>query len=480
MAMVIRSQEAHASSSSSSLITSHPCHSYDVFLSFRGEDTRRSFTDHLYAALKQAGIHTFRDDDEMERGKQLEPELKKAICESAISIIVFSTNYASSKWCLDEVLTIIEENERLSSKHEVIPVFYNIEPSDVRNQTGSFEKAFSRYDDIIEAESDQQKKIQWSEKVNAWRASLRKAGSLTGMVLANGKPARSGSTPTQEHSTVWNTLGKEKSQGVSEPLPDAAIREFCDKHYDQLLPLMAEKVHQEKLRQVQTRLGFDNDEEKSGRSREQSRNSESKSLGERKDKRRRQASPSVKSGPSEYSYSQSAFSRLSSGETKTSREDCERKMYPRSVVFSRLGEKRQDVKSRLGDRKADVFSRLKSKSRARRERRAEARRSRREAMYGNEGKPERKVDPRSVRIAKCLNENQNSKDAPELTGGELTDLHPLLRHRRKSWQCTPSNSWPRLPWHALQAQHEDKSPRNQLRHISGTADALAATNYYQQ
>ncbi|GJY05156.1 TMV resistance protein N-like protein [Tanacetum coccineum] len=193
MAIVLRSQEAHASSSSSSSsssISCHPCYSYDVFLSFRGEDTRRSFTDHLYAALTQAGIRTFRDDDEMERGKLLEVELKKAICESAISIIVFSTNYASSKWCLDEVLTIIEENERLSSKHEVVPVFYNIEPSDVRNQTGSFENAFSRYDDIIETESDHQNKIQWSEKVNAWRASLKKAGSLTGMVLANGHEAK--------------------------------------------------------------------------------------------------------------------------------------------------------------------------------------------------------------------------------------------------------------------------------------------------
>ena len=29
---------------------------YDVFLSFRGEDTRKNFTDHLYAALDQRGI----------------------------------------------------------------------------------------------------------------------------------------------------------------------------------------------------------------------------------------------------------------------------------------------------------------------------------------------------------------------------------------------------------------------------------------
>ncbi|KAI3774407.1 hypothetical protein L1987_48962 [Smallanthus sonchifolius] len=122
----------------------------------------------------------------MDRGTLLGPELKKAIRESAISIIVFSRDYASSKWCLDEVVTIIQEQERLSSKHEVVPVFYDVEPSDVRNQTGSFEKAFGKYDNMIEAETDHQKKIEWLEKVKAWRVSLRKAGSLTGMVLANG------------------------------------------------------------------------------------------------------------------------------------------------------------------------------------------------------------------------------------------------------------------------------------------------------
>ncbi|XP_076903069.1 disease resistance protein RPV1-like [Bidens hawaiensis] len=155
--------------------------SYDIFLSFRGEDTRTTFTDHLYAALTQAGVRTFRDDDAMDRGRLLGPELKKAIGESAISIIVFSRNYASSKWCLDEVLTIIQEKERLYSTHEVVPVFYKVEPSDVRNQTGSFAEAFGEYD----------KKIEWVEKVKAWRDSLTKAGSLTGMVLtADGYEAK--------------------------------------------------------------------------------------------------------------------------------------------------------------------------------------------------------------------------------------------------------------------------------------------------
>jgi hypothetical protein len=50
---------------------------HQVFLSFRGEDTRRKFTDHLYTALVQAGIHRFRDDDEIQRGHNIELEIKQ-------------------------------------------------------------------------------------------------------------------------------------------------------------------------------------------------------------------------------------------------------------------------------------------------------------------------------------------------------------------------------------------------------------------
>jgi hypothetical protein len=50
-----------------------------VFLSFRGADTRKNFTDHLYKALVDAGIHTFRDDDEIRIGENIELELQKAI-----------------------------------------------------------------------------------------------------------------------------------------------------------------------------------------------------------------------------------------------------------------------------------------------------------------------------------------------------------------------------------------------------------------
>ncbi|GKC68762.1 reverse transcriptase domain-containing protein [Tanacetum coccineum] len=77
----------------------------------------------------------------------------------------------------------------------------------------------------------------------------------------------SGPSPTTNTSTVRNTVGKgkeiEKSQeSPNEPASDAALREFCDKNYNQLLPILAEKMHQEKvqhekLKAVKARLNFE-------------------------------------------------------------------------------------------------------------------------------------------------------------------------------------------------------------------------------
>ncbi|XVF70257.1 hypothetical protein PTKIN_Ptkin11bG0146400 [Pterospermum kingtungense] len=64
-------------------------HKYDVFLSFRGEDTRKNFTDHLYTALNRSGIITFKDDTKLKAGEGIAPELFKAIEESWCFVIVF-------------------------------------------------------------------------------------------------------------------------------------------------------------------------------------------------------------------------------------------------------------------------------------------------------------------------------------------------------------------------------------------------------
>ena len=104
---------------------------FEVFLSFRGEDTRASFTSHLYTALQNAGIVVFKDDESLPRGKQISPSLRLAIEESRISVVVFSKNYAESWWCLKELEKIMECHRIIGQV--VIPVFYDVDPSKVRH-----------------------------------------------------------------------------------------------------------------------------------------------------------------------------------------------------------------------------------------------------------------------------------------------------------------------------------------------------------
>ncbi|CAL9004937.1 unnamed protein product [Prunus brigantina] len=94
---------------------------YDVFLSFRGEDTRTNFTDHLQEALVRKGIRTF-IDGELVRGEEISPALVKAIEESRISVIVFSENYSSSRWCLDELVKILQCKQ---SKQQIVLPFFS-------------------------------------------------------------------------------------------------------------------------------------------------------------------------------------------------------------------------------------------------------------------------------------------------------------------------------------------------------------------
>ena len=79
---------------------------YKVFLNFRGEDTRNCFTCHLYEAL-HTKIETFMDNG-LEKGDGIWPTLKGAIEQSKISVVIFSKDYASSKWCLRERVEIME------------------------------------------------------------------------------------------------------------------------------------------------------------------------------------------------------------------------------------------------------------------------------------------------------------------------------------------------------------------------------------
>ncbi|KAB2633934.1 TMV resistance protein N-like [Pyrus ussuriensis x Pyrus communis] len=160
----------------SSSFTTTPSWTYDVFLSFRGEDTRTNFTDHLYQALVCHGIHTFIDHSELPIGEEIAPTLLKAIENSRISVIIFSENYASSRWCLDELVHILKC--RKSKGQMTRSIFYKVDPSDVRHQRNSYDAAFA--DHSLKYENN-------LEKVQGWRTALTKAADLKGATLNKGE-----------------------------------------------------------------------------------------------------------------------------------------------------------------------------------------------------------------------------------------------------------------------------------------------------
>ncbi|XP_042961067.1 disease resistance protein RPV1-like isoform X3 [Carya illinoinensis] len=185
----------HGGSSSSSFPTSSslsPQWTYDVFLSFRGEDTRNNFTAHLHNALHRKGVITY-IDDKLRRGEEISQALLRAIEESRISITVLSKNYASSTWCLDELTKILEC--RKTKQQMVLPVFYNVDPSEVRHQTKSFGEALAKLEE----------RLKDSARVQRWKACLKEVANLSGWHLGeNGSESKFIQEITQAVTRIVN------------------------------------------------------------------------------------------------------------------------------------------------------------------------------------------------------------------------------------------------------------------------------------
>lgn len=158
------SAAAADSSSSSSRIRGN----YDVFLSFRGFDTRKIFVGHLYDALQRKALATFIDTERLGKGDVL-GVLLKAIDASKLSVVVLSENFAYSKWCLLELEKILECME--TKNHIVVPIFYQVDPADVRYVRGSFSKAFEELEHKSRGTVEERKR---------WKSALTRAGYING------------------------------------------------------------------------------------------------------------------------------------------------------------------------------------------------------------------------------------------------------------------------------------------------------------
>jgi hypothetical protein len=141
---------------------------HDVFLSFGGEDTRSGFTSHLHQALDDKGFNTFIDYN-LQKGEEISKQLLETIESSMISIVVLSKTYASSTWCLDELVKIVDC--RKNNGQLVLPVFYKVDPSEVRKQNGDFGAALAKHEENFKNNMD---------KVQSWRTTLYEVDGLSG------------------------------------------------------------------------------------------------------------------------------------------------------------------------------------------------------------------------------------------------------------------------------------------------------------
>lgn len=144
---------------------------YDVFIDFRGMDTRYSFVSHLSAAFRRRRISVFLGED-CTKVAELERNVtnQSAIEGCKVFVVVFSENYAFSPLCLDTLVKFFELQRRKHKGLVVVPVYYGgVTRLMVEQQTEKFGDAFSEH------------KSSYSEdRVARWRNGLIEAAKLLG------------------------------------------------------------------------------------------------------------------------------------------------------------------------------------------------------------------------------------------------------------------------------------------------------------
>jgi hypothetical protein len=98
---------------------------YDVFINHRGLDTKRTVARLLYDRLAQDGVRGFLDNRSMRPGDRMDDRISAGIRECSVAVAIFSPSNCDSEYCLRELAMIVE------SRKAIIPIFYNIKPSDL-------------------------------------------------------------------------------------------------------------------------------------------------------------------------------------------------------------------------------------------------------------------------------------------------------------------------------------------------------------
>jgi hypothetical protein len=158
--------------SSSTSYANNNYYVYDVFINHRGPDCKKTFATDLYNRLCKHPLRVFLDVEELQEGDGLTSQIVGTIQRASVHIAIFSPRYAESSWCLE-------------SRATIIPVFYGVQPSELRwtqGKSGLYARSLRELEEkkTIDSQTGQKKPRYDSKTITNWRAALSDVADICG------------------------------------------------------------------------------------------------------------------------------------------------------------------------------------------------------------------------------------------------------------------------------------------------------------
>ncbi|GLJ08063.1 hypothetical protein SUGI_0080700 [Cryptomeria japonica] len=192
------------SSSNSSSRYLVPSTEYEVFINHRGADTKQSLASFIYYNLQNRGFKMFLDKLSLRPGQYTPQAITCAIRSASVHVVILSPKYAQSEWCLDELLLIIQTGA------PIVPVFWEIRPSDVRmeDENGVYARAFQMHKQAGKFSS---------RTLEKWKNALRWVSLVQGFISdgAQGEMVEKISASVAEYIEIAKCQGKACGRAAS-------------------------------------------------------------------------------------------------------------------------------------------------------------------------------------------------------------------------------------------------------------------------
>ncbi|GLJ33274.1 hypothetical protein SUGI_0669450 [Cryptomeria japonica] len=143
---------------------------YDIFINHRGPDAKKTLATDLYNTLNGMRLRVFLDSQELELGDFLPTEIEEVMRMASLHIAILSPRYPQSPWCFAELSFM------LKTCTPIVPIFYHVQPDDVRYAKGVYGHAFLEHE----------KKGRYaSEKLQEWKNALNNVSYNVGSIIHN-------------------------------------------------------------------------------------------------------------------------------------------------------------------------------------------------------------------------------------------------------------------------------------------------------